>query len=191
MIGDSNLKYNYFNKNVFNNKINYSYSKFGGLNFLISWQDRRNECSNILNNWNDDYEGSRDVSETNIELKKWLSSDVVFSELEKVHLLIKRFEVTKRIYEKYDEEYRRVNKFVNYENLNLYINFGFLMVRLYDEFKHLQYLNSLLKVVDILCSRVFEFENSCMDLPKYAIVELLKAEKRIIVELCKDNNIKI
>ncbi len=40
MIGDNMLDYKYINKDVLNNKINYSYSKFGGIEFIKSWDKK-------------------------------------------------------------------------------------------------------------------------------------------------------
>lgn len=191
MIGENKINYTYFNKDVFNNKINYSYSKFGGLEFLNSWKEKRQACIAILLA-NDSlcYEIT-DNSTTNLEFKKWLATDSVFSEVDKVHLLIKRFEVTKRIYEVYDKDYRRVNRDIKRDNLNLYINFGFVLVKLYNKYKHLQYLNSLLKVVDIVCSRIFELKDEKELFPYGAAINLIKEENRIITELCENKNIDL
>ena len=191
MIGENRITYKYHNKDVFNNKINYSYSKFGGIEFLKAWEEKRKECVDILLANNNLSHEIVDHSKTNLQFEKWLTGDVIFSEMDKVHLLIKRFEVTKRIYEIYDEDYRRLNKDVTYNNLNLYINFGFVMVRLYGRFKHLQYLNSLLKLIDIICSKLYEL-NHTEEISKYgAAVNLIKEEGRIIKDLCDNKNINL
>jgi len=192
MIGDNKLNYKYIKKGVLNNKINYSYSKFGGIEFIKSWEKKKKKCLDIISDGNNICDEIIDNSKTNIEFQKWLSSpDTLFSELDKVHLLLKRFEVTKRIYEIYDGDYRRLNKNVKYNNLNLYINFGFVIVNLYYKYKHLQYVNSLLKLLDIICSILFEF--NCNDeLSRYgATIRLIGEEKKIITELCKQNNIEL
>lgn len=192
MIGDNRMGYRYISKDIFNNKINYSYSKFGGIEFVKSWEKKRKECLDIISDGSNICDEIIDDSKTNIEFQKWLSSsNTLFSERDKVHLLIKRFEVTKRIYEIYDGEYRRLNKDVEYNNLNLYINFGFVLVKLYDKYKHLQYVNSLLKLLDIICSVLFEI-NSKEEISRYrAAIRLIGEEKKIITELCKHNNIDI
>lgn len=191
MTGENRITYTYFNKDIFNNKLNYSYSKFGGIEFLESWAEKRKECIDILLDSTDLCYEIIDNSKTNIEFEKWLSTNAIFSEIDKVHLLIKRFEVTKRIYELYDDDYRRVNKDIKYNNLNLYINFGFVMVKLYDKYNHLQYMNSLLKLVDIVCSRVYELRDK-EELARYgAAIKLIKEEKKIIAELCKNKNIDL
>ena len=191
MIGENKITYKYLNEDVFNNKINYSYSKFGGIEFLKSWEEKRDKCLDTLLKNNAESHKTEDDSNTNLQLERWLNNDVVFSELDKVHLLIKRFEVTKRIYEFYDADFRRINKDVTYDNLNLYINFGLVMVKLYDRYKHLQYLNSLLKLVDIICSRINELNQNAETYNYGAASKLLWAEKRIIKELCENKNIDL
>jgi len=191
MIGENKLKYTYFNKDVFNNKLNYSYSKFGGVEFLKSWKEKRKECIAILLASDNLRYKIIDYSKTNSEFEKWLSTDTVFTEIDKVHLLIKRFEVTKRIYEVYDGDYRRVNRDVTYDNLNLYINFGLILVKLYHKYQHLQYLNSLLKLVDIICSRIFEMKDD-EDCSQYgAAINLIEEEKKMIIKLCKNKKIDL
>ena len=191
MIGDKE-SYNFLNKNIFDNKIDYSYSKFGGIEFIKSWENNRKECSEILFDNSDAFFEKVDNCNTNIEFKKWLNyPEVLLSELDKVHLLIKRFEVTKKIYETYDENYRCLNKQVKYNNLSLYINFGLIMVKLFYKFQHLQYANTLLKIVDIICSvlihisplkKAFNYENARI---------LLKEEREIITNICSQNKIDL
>ena len=192
MIGDNNTSYKYINKNVFDNKINYSYSKFGGIEFIRSWDKKRKECLDILLDGSEVCYEIIDNSLTNIEFKKWLSSPkTLFSELDKVHLLIKRFEVTKKIYQMYDGDYRRLNKDAKHDNLNLYINFGFVIAKLYHEFRHIQYLNTLLKIIDIICSRLVELSSKKEASYYGAAIILISKEKKIINALCKHNNIDI
>jgi hypothetical protein len=192
MIGDNKLNYKYINSDVFNNKINYSYSKFGGIEFIKTWEKTRTKCLDIFSDVNNVCYEIIDDSKTNIEFQKWLSSsNTLYAERDKIHLLLKRFEVTKRIYEIYDCEYRRLSKDVKYNNLNLYINFGFVIINLYNKNKHLQYVNSLLKLLDIICSRMFEF-NSDEELFRYgAVISLITEEKKIITDLCNENNIEL
>ena len=191
MIGDKKFDYNYINKDIFNNKINYSYSKFGGVSLIKSWEKKRKKCLDIILGGKSISYMIIDDSKTNLEFQNWLSSSsTLFSEKHKVHLLIKRFEVTKRINEIYDDEYRRLSKDVKYNNLNLYINFGFVIIKLYKEYKHLQYVNSLLKLVDIICSRLFEFNSD--EASQYgAVIRLIGEEKKIITDLCSKNKIEL
>ncbi len=91
----------------------------------------------------------------------------------------------------YDKDYRRVNRDIKRDNLNLYINFGFVLVKLYNKYKHLQYLNSLLKVVDIVCSRIFELKDEKELFHYGAAINLIKEENRIITELCENKNVDL
>ena len=62
--------------------------------------------------------------------------------------MIKRFEVTKKIYESYDDNFRPHDK-AKYQNPNLYVLFAEILILAYRKYSKLQYLNALLKVNDI------------------------------------------
>ncbi len=66
----------------------------------------------------------------------------------KLNLLIKRFEVTKKVYSDYDENFRPVDK-KGFDIYRLYLLFGFVLVSAFNDEPKLQYLNALLKVNDI------------------------------------------
>ena len=68
-----------------------------------------------------------------------------------LELLIKRFEVTKKIYTAYDQNLRPINK-ENFREVSLYVDFAALLCVACDRRLDLVYLNSLLKVMDILAS---------------------------------------
>lgn len=192
MIGDNKENYKYISENIFDDKINYSYSKFGGIEFIKSWDDNRKECLKILFDKKDIFSGKIDNCNTNIEFIKWLTyPEILFSERKKVHLLIKRFEVTKKIYETYDENYRSLNNQVKYNNLNLYINFGLIIVRFYNKFRHLQYVNTLLKIVDIICSALIQISPTKEAFHYEKAKTLLKEERKIIINICSQNKIDL
>ena len=64
--------------------------------------------------------------------------------------LIQRFEVSKRLYTSYQSNLTKGSG--DYKTLNNYFQFGFLLSFAYMETSNLQYLNSLLKVNDLLLS---------------------------------------
>src|SRR6056300_1148798 len=104
MIGD-NL-YIYCDNDVPNSKINYSYSKFHGTVFLNSWMENRMAVDlaevkqfeiKFLTN-----------TETEKIFENWIQGGFpnFSNNLNALLLLLKRFEVTKKIYDSYDSEFR-------------------------------------------------------------------------------------
>lgn len=152
MIGDS-LKYKYLNNNSPNEKIDYSYSTYHGEDFINAWKKSRlefieqREIKNLLFEFEDE-------NPTKSLFNNWIHDllDGNFEDTEKLNLLLKRFEVTKKIYDSYDSDFRPTEKTTEYKNIQLYILFSYILALAYTYYKKLYYLNSLLKVNDIIIS---------------------------------------
>ena len=183
MIGD-NL-YIYCDNDVPNSKINYSYSKFHGSVFLNSWMENRMAV---------------DLSEvkqfeikflTNTETEKifenWIQGGFpnFSNNLNALLLLLKRFEVTKKIYDSYDSEFRP-NQNSKYDNLSLYAIFGHVLIHAYKETQFLPLLNTLLKINDIIKSQEATLDKRTRELARFTISE----ENRLINELIQRLNEK-
>lgn len=157
MIGEN--KYKYIDSNAPNIKINYSYSKYLGLQFLDYWKISRKE------NLKEFDKGNLDILIKKVDsrfvLEGFNSSGEIFSKwlknidllnldfLKDVNLLIKRFEVTRKIFNEYNDLMRPNNK-KNYLYINNYSLFGIVLGLLFSETKKYQYLNAHVKLNDIL-----------------------------------------
>lgn len=149
------IKYKYISENAPEEKIDYSYSKFYGEKFLEAWMDSRKIC----------YPGDQttdipEITNTNCSntenlLVEWIKSFQIRGQInyDQLNLLLKRFEVTKKIFESYNEQFRSIDR-SKYKQYRLYILFGVLLAAAYEKTNKLQYLNSLLKVNDISLSIV-------------------------------------
>ena len=134
-------KYKYIDSDAPNVKINYSYSKYLGLEFIEYWKSSR------LENLKDfKKESLRNILIQNIsavEIQGYTVSKKIFSnwydaiELnnfeisEDINLLVKRFEVTKKIYNEYNNLMRPKNK-ENYLNIENYSLFGIILGLLFS-----------------------------------------------------------
>lgn len=168
MTGDSR-DYKYVSSNVPEEKINYSFSKYGGKGFLNSWRlKRKSYLLGIKNNRSFDQEAAY-ISLLNNDHRKsptvkmldcWIN-DIMKRKIDltKVNLLLKRFEVTKRIYNDYDVNFRPLKK-MDFRNPLAYIMFGCVLSLIYRLTSKLQYLNALLKLNDILCSIADDIEQN-------------------------------
>ena len=157
MIGEN--KYKYIDGNAPNVKINYSYSKYLGLQFLDYWKISRKENLKEFDKLNLDILIKKLDSSCVLEgfnfseeiFSKWLKNiDLLNLDfLKDVNLLIKRFEVTRKIYNEYNDLMRPFNK-KDYLYINNYSLFGIVLGLLFSETKKYQYLNAHVKLNDIL-----------------------------------------
>jgi hypothetical protein len=149
MTGDS-VNYKYINSNSPEEKINYSYSKYGGEAFLSAYRESREGIISQVNIDNKILLTHIGFGETEKLFIDWISKlkDNSGIELERLNLLLKRFEVTKKIYENYDIDFRPTNK-SEFKNYRLYILYAYVLSASYSKYNKVQYLNSLLKVNDI------------------------------------------
>lgn len=189
------MEYAYIKEDILNNKVSYSYSDYKGIEFINNWIRIRtdfinkvvckdeldlidfasnyyvetnceNSTENIFNNWILDLVGNR----------------FHYTEL---LLLLKRFEVTKRIYGRYDSNFRPLDK-QDYQIFLLYIKFGCVLVLAYKSQKKMQFLNALLKLLDILCSSFDQLKAK----EKQALLWLLENEIGFVEKFMCENGIK-
>lgn len=173
------MNYKYINKQAPKEKINYSYSIFGGEDFLLAWEESRNQL-NLLNHFSSDILNPESNSSTEKLFISWIEKFELdrFNNFDELNLLLKRFEVTKRIYSRYDKNFRRIDK-NDFEELKLYILFAYILTLAYAKSKKLPYLNSLLKVNDINISNVSNFSSDIIELLGYCV----QKEKGYIIGL--------
>jgi len=152
-------KYKYIDSNAPNVKINYSYSKYLGLEFVEIWKASRVENLKTFNKEDFKLLIKKDID--NETIKDYTFSKKIFSNwvnkieldnneiLDDVNLLVKRFEVTKKIYNEYNDLMRPSNK-KNYLNIENYSLFGIILGLLFSKTKDYKYLNAHIKLNDIL-----------------------------------------
>lgn len=190
----------YTKKDLLIEKERYSYSSFMGKEFLLSFLKSRKNFSAQFSE-----STSSGIYDSKNELldHKCLSSDIIYTldylksfllgNDEKIHpdtglsLLIKRFEVTKRIYDRVSLTFRALND-STCDDLNLYIYFSACCGKAYEKTRHLSFLNAMIKCNDILSSQVKKaFQKSNISLLK----QVLKEEEFWVLNLMKEKNINV
>ena len=96
----------------------------------------------------------------------------------RIDLLLKRFEVTRKIYGTYDETFRPTDK-SDYREPGRYALFGVVLVLAYRNTGRLPYLNALLKMNDILCSTFAAMDSATKKMFRW----LLEEERELITTL--------
>lgn len=197
--------YNYTENDLLEYPESYFYSKFNGVLFLESYYSKRFEKLSTLGSdliINSKFEKLKIeitskikilYSKNNKDNSFFYTSDFLLNILndnnqnlnEKFYKIIQKFEITKKIYDKY-----QIDSFkgIGYnKNLDIYILFGICLIDFYHKTKNLVYLNSILKLSDILCSQI----KTDSSLISSGTIYIIKNELYVINKLLNKNNISL
>jgi hypothetical protein len=153
-------KYPYAKGALLDDRNTYFYSTYGGSDFLQAWASDRDNALTITASPppGDAIEvpdlGRPVLTATlleslinamanntppNARARAWLSK------------LVQKFEVTKRVHEAYDDNFKAVER-KNHRDLALYLRLAEVFEQAFSTTNMLPYLNALLKVLDTLCA---------------------------------------
>lgn len=184
-------KYKYINANAPDSKINYSYSKYLGKEFLRQWKcSREKEIKEFkLNDFIEYCKISKTIVVDGYVLAhtlflKWIVSYDKSRDESDLALLIKRFEVTKKIYFEYDKKMRPKDKdnFLEFEN---YCLFGIVLGEIFKKNKKYQFLNAHIKINDIILGWKNDIDEKHLLLKSYS----LNLECTNVVNILNEKNI--
>lgn len=190
------MQYKYITENNLENKQSYMYSVFFGEDFLKCFFKVRKK---YIMNYNSI------ILETNIlnfcEFTKGCYTEKIFSEIYfkliesaknfdelkiEIDQFTKSFEVRKRIYDNYNQEYRPLDG-ASYENYKTYLLFLLILQKAYEITKNYKYLNCLLKINDTIISVANNLDANASIIHKY----IVNKELIFITDLCLKNNIQM
>lgn len=172
------MEYIYVTENNFLNKQKYSYSEFGGQDFLDAY---------IKNRWDAlDYLKKKDLKKNKYSyddlcsiLLQIYQKGTVDKEL--CDKYVQKFEVQKCFYKEYDQSWKPVLE-SGYSKLRTYILFAYVLLGMYQYTKGLKYYNCLLKVDDTLISQ----KDYLSDGEKVLFTDILKRELKIYEAILHD-----
>lgn len=186
------MQYKYVTDNNLLNKQNYMYSEFGGKDFLDAYFQNRNDYINkhsidsdipriCDSTQNPTLTQLRDLAEK-IKIQG-IESRIVKDEVDS---FTKSFEVRKRIYSAYDENFKPLPEadFTSYES---YIVFASILMHVFEKTKCLKYLSCLLKIDDTVIS----LETLLDEEQNNKVVQIIKNEIRFICEVAKERAIEM
>lgn len=189
------VEYNYAEGDLLEERNTYQYTMFLGKDFLRTWLDQRNSVLEEIGSTElkpvsevskqkKHNNGVRDTYQllvkilSNIENKYNENQKILFDELK---MLVKRFEITKRIHSVYNENFKPIDK-TKYYDLELYILFSDAIEKAYSITNDLVYLNALLKLIDTLSSQRYNLSQGSAQ--RLAII--IEKEKKHIIDLSKN-----
>ncbi len=169
-LGQGTTGYPYDEVNCIETPVSYSYSSYGGRAFISAWVQKRDryiqggETASLCGFFQIRTAGCNVLdlfaSSGHIETGQFAETlinalrnggDLAAESRTVVDTLVKRFEVTKKIYASYDLNCRPEDRSA-YRGIGNYLWIGYLFCVAYECFSHLSYVNALLKLNDILCS---------------------------------------
>lgn len=177
----STVSYDYAFGDLLENRNSYFYTKFHGDVFLTAWRDKREA---VLREKNDPScpikdDGNTPIDNLLTQLRFDLTSDKIPSKtLQLLNRLVQRFEVTKRLHDEYNENWRPIDP-QKYHGLERYVLFAEVLDLAYISTSALPYLNALLKCMDTLIA----LHNRMGSLQKTRICNLITCERRHIENL--------
>jgi hypothetical protein len=190
--------YSYSKKGQLDHPQKYQKTPFEGKNFLLIYQNFREKSIRILK---EKIEEEIDLNEilgrieinknkdskfiTRILLESILKENTHSKKNQKIiNTFIKKFEIKKRIFSSYDKLF--FENSLNYKEIINYILLSNICIIKYQKSKNLKFLNTVLKLNDIICSEIENIkENMELNLAIYCIKNemdiILKTEKRFLI----------
>ena len=99
-------------------------------------------------------EANIDINEVlNYVIYDFNNSSSEFSRKLYLNKLLRKFEVRKKIYRFYDQNFRE--SYGRFDDLEIYLKLKIALIIYYTESLEIQYLNTILKISDTLCSQSF------------------------------------
>ena len=186
------MAYKYITENNLYHKQSYMYSEYGGIEFLKEYvasrreylnrwerqKDREIECVKEASGLQDAVQDLQNIRQAFIENRQNGKT------IDSVKGYTKSFEVRKRIYREYDNNWKPTGN-MEFEDYEAYIIFAECLVFTFRYTKCLKYFSCLLKVDDTLLSVQDKLNISL----KKALYNIIKSELDIFYQLTEENGI--
>ncbi len=186
-----NSTYIYTQGDLLDEPNTYTYSIYNGEQFIIDWANNRMSVMESLPSptqfplykYQSQYRDEKGNIQTRTLLEYLacqLQSNQNIVDIDLLEKLVQRFEVSKRIHDSYNENWRAIDK-TSFHSFDLYILYTEIMMQAYMKFERLDFLNVSLKCIDTLIS----IRNKLNDDEKSRLANILKFEKMFIENLQK------
>lgn len=186
------MAYKYISENNLYHKQTYIYSEYEGVCFLKEYVASResylNKCESLKGQTKKEYEKYAEIPNVMrdlLNIRKVLKSNKQDKEvMKKLDAYLKSFEVRKRIYQEYNDNWKPVGS-MNFEDYEIYLLFAECMALSYQHTQCLKYFSCLLKVDDTLLS----VEDKINIWLRGNFRQIIKQELDIFYQIIKKNEI--
>ena len=193
---DKEATYNYSSGPLLEQPHTYQYSEYKGPAFLKAWEEDRRE---IISKNDTDYKCDcilckkttyNCVDKTCIYfnglLKQLEANDNSSTLLPSLNTLVKRFEVSKRLYSSYDHKFKPSGN-REHHNLHIYLLFAEILDIAYAKYDKLPYLNAFLKIIDIIVAYYHCYEK----MQKPRICKLIDNEIKYVYKIAETSGVNL
>ena len=143
------MEYKYITEDNLEQKQTYMYSEFGGTEFLQAYKKSRDDAILFCD---EERIGMVHCTRDDLnEIKDSLKTGNYLEKRELLDLYVKRFEVSKRLYNEYNEKWRKTEN-ASFIELDLYLLLAECCELIYEHDRCTKYLSCLLKIDDTLIS---------------------------------------
>ena len=201
-MNNQNVKYQYCNRDLLSKPEKYNFASFEGKKFLENYLDFRFSIVEKLKNSIEvnvtftkligSFCNQNISKENDIELENLLAKTICEKKTNShkldvnIDIFLKKYEIKKRLMSKYDTNFFEKNQ--DYKNLRNYLLLGLLCVIRYDETRNLKFLNTILKINDMLITQTKKIhEQIDLSIFKYS----LEYEIKFVKELCELKGLEI
>ncbi|MEM7672075.1 MAG: hypothetical protein AAF212_01925 [Verrucomicrobiota bacterium] len=189
----------------------YQYTEFLGRDFLRAWKESRFRCIPIQQDLEENRETAARTHQSVIssfqELEFQITQETGLSASEILgflilkfeegniednltkwsNLWIKKFEITKRVYDRYKGLKLQATGAKSYEDISLYLMLADLFIRYAQADSNLPAINALLKIMDSLASRSQEFDAT----DRALFIDRANQEAALVDELARSVNVSL
>ena len=193
------MEYTYDKGDLTKNPQKYQKSEFHGNEFLIAYKESRikvlKKIEKIIENKvidnleQEEIENNDEIDSDTIDLERLLNEILTSKNYERndvIDILLKKIEIKKKIIKRYNLEFKELDDEKYYLKNYIYLS-NLLMIK-YDKTENLKFLNTLLKINDIICSQIEKYDE-ILNIKKF--FEILNNEIIYIEKLFLKKGIKL
>ena len=199
------IPYSYTRNNLLDIPQNYQMSSYEGPDFLISYQFSRKKIITELEktpdfiSFSNNFFSSQDISDVYeiIKINKFSTNELYHSIIMElisnpkntqtipiIDKFLKKFEIRKRIFLNYDNEFNIIGD--EFKEIQNYVLLSFMCLIRYQTTSDLKYLNTFLKLNDLICSAKKLIVNK-IDISLFHY--LLTSEMKYVLKLLDESGI--
>ncbi len=188
------MAYKYITENNLYNKQKYMYSEYGGVEFLKEYMDSRlqyldehEKLKNAMAEHEGEVIGLSKAAQDLLNIKRNLKAGKRNNKvIDMVNAYTKSFEVRKRIYKEYDNDWKPIGS-KEFEEYEAYLTFAECLALSYEMTKCLKYFSCMLKVDDTLLS----VQDKLDVRTKGVLRQIIKKELDFFNELAEQNGLSL
>lgn len=201
------IEYRYAKTNLLEKPENYFFSEYDGNNFIKAYFQNRlyiikklkysdniityNSIQEYLEKNRQNYSANMENTIISVMFLRDLLKEIINNNINDkkgyLDILLKKYEVTKKIFNEYDENFKAISN--DYSNIESYCLLSICCSLYYKKSNNLKYINTSIKINDMLCSKGIIIEKNNIFLASCALNEEMECINKLFLEEGVSNDI--